>query len=182
MSLKSDLDAFCVNLGAGAPGWTDCELSEGELEDLAKYVGPDFLKLAERWYTELKASGGNPYDAISASHLGPLALRDTLKAWAGGTTYDPTSKQVQILLAQKAAAEKDIAAGTPRQDTNLDAILAKLHALGWTEPTAAAAPAPSRNDLVEMIVLKIGKQVVGIDAKSLLELATKIGAYIPPNR
>ncbi len=184
MSLQSDLNAFVVALGAGAPGWDDCYLSTGEVEELAAYIGPQFLPLAERWYTELKASGGNPYEAISASHLGPLALRDTLKAWATGTTPDETAKQINVLLKQKAAAEADIAAGTPRQDTNLDAILAKLHALGWTEPaaTAAAAPAPAEPSLLEATVLRLARQVVGIDAKTLTELATKLGVIVPPVR
>ncbi len=184
MSLYTDLNAFVVALGAGAPGWDDCYLSTGEVEELAAYIGPQFLPLAERWYTELRASGGNPYSAISDSKLGPLALRDTLKAWATGTTPDETARQINILLKQKAAAEKDIAAGTPRQDTNLDAILAKLHALGWTEPAAAAAaaPAPAEPSLLEATVLRLARQVVGINAKTVQELAEKLGVVIPPVR
>ncbi len=184
MSLYSDLNDFVVTLGGGAPGWNDCALSEQQVNDLAAYIGPQFLPLAERWYSELKASGSNPYTAISDSKLGPLAMRDTLKAWSQGTTPDPTAKQINVLLKQKAAAEADIASGTPRQDTNLDAILAKLHALGWTEPpaTAAAAPAPAEPSLLEATVLRIGRQVFGLDIKTLEELATKIGVIVPPVR
>jgi hypothetical protein len=145
MSFYNDLNAYVVTLGAGAPGWNDCGLSSAQVNDLVTNAGPNGEALIKRWYAELKAEGGNPYTAITASHEGVLALQPQILAWAKGQEYDPKAAQIKNLKAQLAGTEADIAAGVKPEDTNYARIVAQLKALGVdvdAPPELSTSPAP----------------------------------------
>jgi hypothetical protein len=104
----------------------------------AKITPDDALKWAKEFFDTLKAEGRTPYDENTGAHEAGQTLINYVLGRAAGLTFgtaatetlDDRAKQIHALLAQKAGAESDIAAGRlKREDTNLDRINAMLVAL-----------------------------------------------------
>ncbi len=189
--LVADANAYCLAVFGPFQDAAPTGTFSGLLD---KGFPPDvILGWFKDYWNEIKGLGYTPYAINVQMHDGNASCEKYLVGRSQGVVYGSPveftaadrDRQIKVLLAQKAAAERDIATGVlKREDTNLDAILAKLHALGWTEPAAAAAaaPAPAEPSLLEATVLRIGRQVFGLDIKTLEELATKIGVIVPPVR
>ncbi len=89
------------------------------------------LALWKEYWTGKFTQGTDPYHVNTGGKAAGHEFETFLYLRVAGRPTDPRIRQIAILKAQKAAAEAEVAAGRlKREETNLDAIEAKLAALG----------------------------------------------------
>lgn len=126
--LLLDSEAFVQDLFG-----TDSDMAAGAIFARALDRGIPADKLFSIWknYWTMKfTQGATPYSVNTGGHSAGQGFENYIYDTISGRPTDIRKRQIAVLLAQKAAAEADIAAGAKREDTNIDNIENMLAKLG----------------------------------------------------